>query len=138
MVDLLQHFHMDSCAPYSTPVGSSKSSLPSDADPFLDVTMYRNMVDSLQYLTLTRSDIVFAINQVADVATLRSVSGGCVFLGRNLICWAAKKQTAVSHSSAESEYRALAHITADVRWFCFLLRDLGIPLYSSPFLLCGN
>ena len=32
----------------------------------------------------------------------RSISGYCVFVGENLVSWKSKKQSVVSHSSAES------------------------------------
>ncbi|KAJ0040464.1 hypothetical protein Pint_27311 [Pistacia integerrima] len=29
-------------------------------------------------------------------------------------------------------------LAVDIRWFCYLLRELGVPLFSSPLLLCNN
>ena len=38
----------------------------------------------------------------------RSTLGYCVFVGGNLVSWKSKKQGVVSHSNAESKYRAMA------------------------------
>ena len=61
-----------------------------------------------------------------------------VFLGNSLITWSAKKQSVVSRSSTEAEYRSLAIITAELYWLRMLFKDLGIYLYHPPILWCDN
>jgi hypothetical protein len=45
--------------------------------------------------------------------TRQSTSGYVVFLWDNLVSWWAKRQTVVSRSSAEAEYRAIANGVAE-------------------------
>ncbi|CAL9029439.1 unnamed protein product [Prunus brigantina] len=70
--------------------------------------------------------------------TRRSTTGYCVFLGKTLISWSAKKQRTVSRSSAEAEYRALAHASADTIWIQSLLHELHFSLSTPVLLHCDN
>ena len=68
----------------------------------------------------------------------RSTSGFAVFLGSNLVSWSARKQSTVSRSSTESEYKAVADATAEVMWIQTLLRELNINSPKAAKLWCDN
>lgn len=48
--------------------------------------------------------------------TCRFTTSYAIFLGSNLISWSFKKQSTVSRSSAEAEYRSLVVATVDLAW----------------------
>ncbi|KAA0047933.1 putative mitochondrial protein [Cucumis melo var. makuwa] len=73
-----------------------------------------------------------------DTSDRRSTSGFIAFLGSNPISWYSKKQSTVSRSSTEAEYRSLATTTADLYWIRQLLCDLHVPLKTTPTLWCDN
>ena len=56
----------------------------------------------------------------------------------NIISWCSKKQHTMSRSSTEVEYRSMANTAAEITWLTFLLKDLHIPLKSTPVLYCDN
>ena len=68
----------------------------------------------------------------------RSVTGFCIFLGTSLVSWKAKKQTTVSRSSAEAEYRAMAATSSELVWLTQLLSDFGLSLTPPTLLFCDN
>ena len=70
--------------------------------------------------------------------TRRSVTGFSIYLGDSLISWRSKKQTTVSRSSSEAEYRALASTTCELQWLSFLLRDFRVQLSQPAALYCDN
>ncbi|XP_056175262.1 uncharacterized mitochondrial protein AtMg00810-like [Syzygium oleosum] len=70
--------------------------------------------------------------------TRRSITGFCIKLGRSLISWKTKKQSTVSLSSAESEYRAMAKTVCEIVWIRGLLSDLGVQIDGASKLFCDN
>lgn len=166
--------------PCSSPCPPGANLSATDDEILQNPTEYRSLVGALQYLTRSRPEITYAVNQVCqfmhspttlhltaskhilryikgtlghgipftkglsaisgycdvdwggDPDTRRSASGFCLFFGNNPISWSAKKQSTVSRSSTEAEYKCLASTAAEVLWVCQLLRDLHIFLPASP------
>ena len=70
--------------------------------------------------------------------TRRSNISFFIQLGNSPISWRAKKQSTVSRSSAEDEYRALASTTCELTWLKKLLLDLQVPHPQPMLLYCDN
>ena len=70
--------------------------------------------------------------------TWRSVSGYCIFLGSSIISWKWKKQTNISRSSAEAEYRTMANTCLEIVWLRYLLQDLKVSCNLPAQLFCDN
>jgi histone deacetylase 1/2 len=68
----------------------------------------------------------------------RPVGDYCVYFGDTLVAWSSKKQGSVSRSSTKSEYRALAHVAAEISWVQSLLDELGFHLLTTPITWCDN
>lgn len=69
--------------------------------------------------------------------TEKSITGYCVYMGKNLISWRNKKQRTVPKSSAEAEY-SLSSTVLELQWISYLLKDFGISLNLPIPLFCDN
>ncbi|GJX76622.1 ribonuclease H-like domain-containing protein [Tanacetum coccineum] len=132
----------------------TESKLGQEGVPVQDPTLYRSLAGGLQYLTFTRPDLSYAVQQICLYmhdprephfaalrrcpSTCRSTSGYCVFLGDNLLSWSAKRQHTLSRSSAKAEYRGVANIVAETAWLRNLLRELHSPLSTATLVYCDN
>ncbi|KAI5339079.1 hypothetical protein L3X38_018351 [Prunus dulcis] len=149
--ELLDRVDLQDSKPCPTPCLPYHRLLKDDGKPYSHPEQYRSIVGALQYLTFTRPDIAFSVNQacqfmhnpmeshvVAVKRIIRFVSGFIVYLGSSPLSWASEKQHTVSHSSIEAEYRALAIAAAELAWIRQLFCDLHVPLHVPPLIHCDN
>nr|GEV73227.1 uncharacterized mitochondrial protein AtMg00810-like [Tanacetum cinerariifolium] len=128
VAEILKKFRFSDVKKASTPMETSKPLLKDKDGEGVDVHMYRSMIGSLMYLTLSRPDIMFVgqpksglwylkdspFDLVAYIdsdyagASLdrKSTTGGCQFLGCRLISWQCKKQIVAANSTTKAEYVA--------------------------------
>ncbi|KAL6331710.1 hypothetical protein AAG906_016706 [Vitis piasezkii] len=113
IADLLQKTNMVVAKPLPTAAISRKVLSKSNGDPMDNPTMYGSTVGALQYVTITRPEISYMVRG-------------------NLIPWNSKKQSVVARSSTKSEYRALAHVTAETNSTQLKNRIATASTMSSP------
>jgi hypothetical protein len=187
VVDLLHRASMTDCHPTVTLIDTQSKLSNTDGALLDDATDYMSLAGALQYLTLTRLDISYVVQQIClhmhapqkphlalvkrvlryvrgtldfglhlrassstsltayfDVDwagypdTRRSTSGHCIYYGDSLISWSSKRQTTVSRSSVEAEYRVVAHAVAECCWLRQLLQELHRPFRSATLVYCDN
>ncbi|GJT33289.1 ribonuclease H-like domain-containing protein [Tanacetum coccineum] len=136
---------MVNCNPSRTPI-DTESKLGADGDLVFDLTLYRSLAGSLQYLTFTRPNISYVVQQVClymhdprepHFSALKRILRYCVFLGNNLLSWSSKRQATLSRSNGETEYRGVANAIAETCWLRNLLRELDTPLSSATRVYCN-
>jgi hypothetical protein len=66
ILDLLRKSNMSDAKPIKTPMSTAHSLYLFSGDPLSDPSSYRSLVEGLQYLSLTRPDISFAVNKVSQ------------------------------------------------------------------------
>ena len=56
----------------------------------------------------------------------KSTSGGCFYVGNNLVSWMSKKQNSISLSTVEAKYIAAGSCCTQLLWMQKLLHEYGI------------
>jgi hypothetical protein len=185
--DLLSKVSLTNSKTVSTPLELNVKINTTDGEPLSDATLYQQLVDSLIYLTVTRSDLAYAVHLVSqfmsaprsthytavlrilryikgtlfhglhfsaqsslelhayadadwvgDPTDRRSTIGYCFLLSSSLIFWRSKKQSVVTRSNTEAEYRALADATSELLWLRWFLANMGAPQTTSTLIHCDN
>ncbi|XP_024178688.1 uncharacterized mitochondrial protein AtMg00810-like [Rosa chinensis] len=68
----------------------------------------------------------------------KSTTSFVILIDGILVSWCSKKQSSVSRSSTEDEYRSMVNTTSEIKWLALLLQDLHIELKDVPTLHCDN
>ncbi|KAG8503082.1 hypothetical protein CXB51_000899 [Gossypium anomalum] len=165
-LDILSDFSFLACKPVKTPM-ATKLPRDASAELLSDNTLFQKLIGRLLYLpTITHLQAAYRVLRYLNGCPAsglffyassspvlkafsdsdwagcpmarRSVTGYCLFYGDFLISWKAKKQTTVSRSSSEAEYRALASTSCEIQWLRSLLRDLHLPIFGPTALFCDN
>ncbi|XP_019056430.1 PREDICTED: uncharacterized protein LOC109116087 [Tarenaya hassleriana] len=138
-VDILHRANMEMCSPCLTPA-DTKSKLSAEVgEPVADPTLYRSLAGALQYLTFTRPDISYVVQQIClFMHDPREPHFNALKRILSLISWSSKRQRTTSRSSAEAEYRVVANAVAETCWLRNLLLELQCPLTHSTVVFCDN
>ncbi|KAH9687461.1 retrovirus-related pol polyprotein from transposon RE1 [Citrus sinensis] len=64
--DLLARFNMESIKETTTPLSSTTHLILNDGSPPVDAFRYHSLIEGMQYLSLTRPDVSYAINKLAQ------------------------------------------------------------------------
>ena len=73
-----------------------------------------------------------------DQTDRKSTSGYFIFVGKNLVTLRSKKQKVVARSSAEAEFRGMAHGVCELLWIKRIIQDLGLRHLEPMMLHCDN
>jgi hypothetical protein len=64
--DLLRRVQMDEAKPYGAPCVAGSKMSRFDGEPLVDPTLFRHVFGALQFATLTRPDLAYAMNQLCQ------------------------------------------------------------------------
>jgi hypothetical protein len=120
-IDILERAGMSDCKPYSTPVDTQAKLSEDDGPPVADATSYRSLTGALQYLTFSRPDIAYAVQQVClHMHTPREPHFTAL---KRILRTSAAPSTTVSYSD---------HPQRRSSWSTPTLTGLAVPTRAGP------
>nr|GEW55044.1 hypothetical protein [Tanacetum cinerariifolium] len=150
ILELLQSVDLSNCNPVSSPTVTSSSLSLDDNTAFSNPVKYQQVVGYLQYVTLSRPDIGFAVNKVCQfmhvlienhwyaVKWILRYLHGTIEHGMLIRRSSGSTIQAFTDVLWKAEYKALADTVAELTWIQALLNELGIRSSSTSILWCDN
>ncbi|CAM8877571.1 unnamed protein product [Rhodiola kirilowii] len=184
--NLIKKFDLEKATHKRTPAATHVKVTKDEAGANMDQTLYRSMIGSLLYHTVSRPDISHAVgvcaryqanpkeshlmnvkriiiyvcgkvdyglwytkdtnsylvgycdaDRAGNAEDRKSTSGGCFFLGNNLVSWFSKKQNSISLSTAEAEYIAAKSSCTQMLWMKHMLEEYRVK-QDVMTLYCDN
>ncbi|XP_026410693.1 uncharacterized protein LOC113305922 [Papaver somniferum] len=116
----------------ATPMPTTGKLQSNPGEKSVDQKLYRSMIGSLLYLTATSGTVDYGLSYSMDtnnslvaysdadwsvcVEDRKSTSGGCFYVGQNLVAWHIKKHNSQSLSTCEAEYVAASTFFTQLLW----------------------
>ncbi|GKC92444.1 ribonuclease H-like domain-containing protein [Tanacetum coccineum] len=118
------------CNPCRTPVDTD-SKLAAAGDPVSDPTLYRRLAGALQYLTFTRPDISYAVQQMRIGAGCSPYYGALLlaivcYLGNNLVPLVFPNDRVYSFSDSSAEARCIGGVANTVSRLCLVAQSFYV------------
>ncbi|GJR72918.1 putative reverse transcriptase domain-containing protein [Tanacetum coccineum] len=134
--EILERAYIGFCNSSRTPV-DTKSKLGDGGDSVSDPKLYRSLARSLQYLTFTRPDISYAMQQICtlDYGLQLFSSSTLSLVAYSDADWAG---CPITQRSTSAEYYGVVNAVAETCWLRNLLRKLHTPLSSAMVVYCDN
>nr|GFB38520.1 hypothetical protein [Tanacetum cinerariifolium] len=127
ILDILKDSGMLSCRPSAFPFQQGTKLDKGEKEARIDATQYRRLVGRLLYLQATRPDVTYAVHVLSQfISDPRQSHLEAAKRVLSPIFWKTKKQSVVSRSLAEAEYRAMASTVSEILWVRWLLKDIDI------------
>ena len=173
--NLVKKFGLESTSSVRTPMSPNVKLIIDLLGKSVDSSIYRSMIGSLLYLTVSRPDISYNVGVCAryqvnpkeshvialkriikyvkttanfdvwyskdtndvlagysdtdwagNADARKSTSGGCFYVGNNLVSWMSKKHNSISLSTVEAKYIIVGSYYTQLLWMQKLLLDYGI------------
>ncbi|GKF18477.1 ribonuclease H-like domain-containing protein, partial [Tanacetum coccineum] len=157
--EILERARMHNCNLCRTSV-DTKSKLVPDGDPVTDSTLYRSLAGAIQYITFTRADLSYVVQQVYlymhdprephfnALKRILCYVHGTIDYGLQLHVSFTTQLTAYTSliglvtlllgALHQPEYHGVANVVAEIAWIRNLLCELHTPLCTATLVYYDN